>query len=351
MVSSPRLIRKARIFGTGQVRDLRIRDGRIAALGKLSPADEQVVDAEGACLLPALQDHHIHLASYAASLTSSVCGPPVVDSEEALIHQLDQADSDGEWLRGVGYHESVAGDIDRHWLDAHGPDRPIRIQHRSGRLWIINTAGMAKVKENSSALGVAEKAALTPQDGRLFDLDELLGKVLGLSPPDMDAASRQLASYGVTAINDMTPGNGPETWRWFESLQREGALRQTVAMSGRASLGGMAETGTLLVGARKIHLLDDQLPRFEELVDAIRAAHEAGRGVAVHCVTNTALVFTLSALQTAGSIPGDRIEHASVVEPDTMQLLRDVGAGVVTQPNFITERGGHLLQRHTSGGT
>ena len=36
----------------------------------------------------------------------------------------------GEWLRGTGYHESVAGELDRHALDRWVPARPVRVQHR-----------------------------------------------------------------------------------------------------------------------------------------------------------------------------------------------------------------------------
>ena len=56
----------------------------------------------------------------------------------------------------------------------------------------------------------------------------------------------------------------------------------------------------------------------------------------------------LSALRDAGTVPGDRIEHASVTDPATMALLRDTPQDpgdltVVTQPNFIAERGEQYL--------
>ena len=46
------------------------------------------------------------------------------------------------WLRGVAYHESVAGPLDRDRLDAWVADRPLRVQHRSGALWMLNSAGI-----------------------------------------------------------------------------------------------------------------------------------------------------------------------------------------------------------------
>ena len=69
--------------------------------------------------LPGLHDHHIHLLAFAASLNSVPCGPPHVTCERELAEALRarQPANPGAWIRGVGYHPSVAGDIDRSWLD------------------------------------------------------------------------------------------------------------------------------------------------------------------------------------------------------------------------------------------
>ncbi len=65
--------------------------------------------------------------------------------------------------------------------------------------------------------------------------------------------------------------------------------------------------------------------------------------VAVHCVTAAQLVITLAALRSAGHHPQDRIEHAAVVPDDSIADIVDVGATVVTQPNFVAERGDQYL--------
>ena len=44
-----------------------------------------------------------------------------------------------DWLRGVGYHELVAGELDRWLLDEIVADRPLKIQHRSGKMWMLNS--------------------------------------------------------------------------------------------------------------------------------------------------------------------------------------------------------------------
>lgn len=65
--------------------------------------------------------------------------------------------------------------------------------------------------------------------------------------------------------------------------------------------------------------------------------------MAVHCVTASQLVVTLAALEAAGVHPGDRIEHAAVVPDDSLADLARLNPVVVTQPNFVAERGDQYL--------
>jgi predicted amidohydrolase YtcJ len=60
-------------------------------------------------------------------------------------------------------------------------------------------------------------------------------------------------------------------------------------------------------------------------------------------VTAAQLVVTLSALREAGTHPHDRIEHAAVVPDGSMAELKELGVTVVTQPNFVAERGDQYL--------
>jgi predicted amidohydrolase YtcJ len=91
------------------------------------------------------------------------------------------------------------------------------------------------------------------------------------------------------------------------------------------------------LGPVKILLDDSCLPTLDELVARVEEAHAAGRPVAVHCVTRVQLLLTLAALDAAGRLPGDRIEHGAVIPSE---IIRDLdGLTVVTQPHFVAERG------------
>ena len=319
--------------------DVRIEDGLVTEIGKLPHLkNETVIDAAGSTLLPGLRDHHVHLASYAASLNSVPCGPPTIESATQLIAKLNETSAGGgDWLRGVNYFESVAGDIDRFWLDEHGPRRPVKIQHRTGRLWILNSRAM-ELLNNSNI----------PRDGRLFDADKLLRARTLLNSQDLSqqiaTASKTLASFGVTAINDMTPTNDLETFKWFAQLQQSGKLRQKVRLSGTAELRFANDIcPSLTVGEYKIHLHDSGLPEFSELCGAIKTSHATDRNVAIHCVTETELVFALSALEECGVETGDRIEHGSVMPESSLAFIQETGLRVITQPNFVAERGDAYL--------
>ena len=298
--------------------DVRCRDGRVVEIGAglVASGDEEVIEARGGALLPGLHDHHLHLFALAAARASVKCGPPEVGDRDALAAALAGAAA-GEWIRGVGYHESVAGMLDRQALDEVVSDRPVRIQHRSGKMWFVNSAAVKLLGLDAGF------------DGRLFRQDGWLREHVA-TDVDLAAVSRELASYGVTGVTDATPSNDDGTAGKIAAA----GMRQRVCPMG----GDDMSSGTL-----KIMLDEYALPDFDALQARIAEAHRHGRPTATHCVTRAELVFALSALIEAGTMRGDRIEHASVTDDATMALVAEAGVTVVTQPNFIAERGEQYL--------
>ncbi|MCY4425937.1 MAG: amidohydrolase family protein [Halieaceae bacterium] len=327
--------------------DVKITGGRIERIGAslCHSSGDSHIDAGGGALLPGLHDHHIHMVALAASLVSLQCGPPAVASELQLASLLSRKNnrSGSRWIRGIGYHPSVAGDIDRDWLDQYIPDRPIRIQHRGGRLWVLNSQALAELQVSPEDFPSGLEQVDGRFSGRLYEGDVWLRNRLKSRLPNLKRASRLLASYGITGITDTTPSNGSAEWNYFRGSQERGELLQSVRMMGSPDIAQCRDTDSLQRGELKIHLLDSNLPHPDSMRQAIEAAHSEGRAVAVHCVTLTELVFCLSALRDAGSLPGDRIEHASVCPPEQLREVHELGLRVVTQPHFINERGDQYL--------
>jgi predicted amidohydrolase YtcJ len=310
----------------GRIADIDVRGGRIAeiaGIGELRPrAAQTVIDARGGALLPGLHDHHLHLLSPAAA--SVRCGPPDVTDRDGLALALRAAP--GGWVRGIGYHESVAGILDRRALDALVPDRPVRVQHRGGALWMLNSRALAE-------LCLLEEH----DDGQLWRADALLrdrlgGRPGGHEPPDLAAVGRRLASMGITGVTDATPELSDDTIR----LLAGAALPQRLQLLGAPA--GIRLPEGITAGPWKILPPDHEPPNLEALLAEVRRAHAAGRPVAIHAVTRESLVVALATLADAGPVRGDRIEHAAVAGPDLLPMLARVGPAVVTQPGFAAER-------------
>lgn len=333
------LIHGAEVWGHG-LADVLIEDGRIAAItSSQRKLGRRIVEAKGALLLPGLHDHHIHLAALAAKRASVWCGPPQVTTRDELAQALARP---GEgWFRGIGYHESVMGLPGAAELDELVSDRPLRIQHRSGRMWLLNSA----------ALGILLHKAPPPPGleieggsytGRLFDEDEWLRRTLGASPPAFAEVGTELARYGVTGLTDMSPGNDPAMASHFAAEMGSGALPQHVVLAGALSLA--EASGPWHLGPAKLHLHENALPDLDKAAGFLRAAHAQGRGVAVHCVSEVELVFALAVFEAAGTRPGDRIEHASVASDELIARIAALGLHVCVQPHFIAERGDDYLR-------
>jgi predicted amidohydrolase YtcJ len=244
----------------------------------------------------------------------------------------------------VGYHESVTGDLDRALLDDLVPDRPVRIQHRSGGMWVVNSpaADRLGLDRGVDPPGV-ERDATGRATGRLVRLDAWLRERLDDGGfPSLADVSLRLASFGVSGLTDATAENSTTELRAFVASAERGELLQRLVVMGRRDLPSPTHS-TVERGALKVRLEESALPSFGELQGIIETAHGEGRSVAVHCVTRSELVLAAAAFSAAGCRAGDRIEHAAVAPPDAVQLLTDLPLTVVTQPGFIRERGDAYL--------
>jgi predicted amidohydrolase YtcJ len=344
------LVRGAEVHGRAPV-DVRISGRVVTETGRGLPAGdgEDVIDARGGALLPGLCDHHLHLHAMAASAASVPCGPPAVTSPGALAVALAAAPpgEDG-WVRGVGYGEDVAGLLDATGLDRLRRDRPVRLQHRSGALWIVNTAGAQALRLADAEHPGIERDGEGRPTGRLWRADDLLRARLPSSrPPDLAAAGARLARLGITHVTDATPDLDAVAIDAIRAAMTIGSLPQHVQLLG-VPLGWAPPTGPgaptagpcpPTAGPFKIVLADSMLPDIGTLTERIAAAHATGRAVAVHCVTREALVLLLAALDEAGTRPGDRIEHAALVPAGLISRLHSLGLAVITQPGFLAQRG------------
>jgi predicted amidohydrolase YtcJ len=236
----------------------------------------------------------------------------------------------------------VAGDLDRHRLDALIPHRPVRIQHRSGAMWVLNSAAIDSAALDTGAPSGVERDGGGLPTGRVYGLDEWLRGRLPADLPDLAGAAAELRSYGVTGLTDATPTEDPDHVALLAEAVADGRVPQRLVITGGLRLSPEAGA-TLERGPVKLVVADHDLPALDDLTESIRGAHDRGRAVAIHCVTRAALLLALAAWDDARPAPGDRVEHAAVAGPDEAVRLAAAGITVVTQPGFVAERGDAYL--------
>jgi predicted amidohydrolase YtcJ len=186
---------------------------------------------------------------------------------------------------------------------------PVRVQHASGAAWLTE-AGW-RHGPNAVAPDAVDPADLAR---------------------DLAAVGRDLRAVGVTGVTDATPTEDPAAVR----LLADAGLPLRVVVTGGLEL---AADDDLPRGPVKLVIADHDLPALDVLATAVQRAHERERPVAVHCVTAAALALLLAAWDEVGTRPGDRVEHGAVVPEAALDRLAALGVTVVTQPNFVRERG------------
>lgn len=312
--------------------DVRIEDGRITQIGRLGSSRHEL-DGGGGALIPGLCDHHVHLFGLAAR-SDSVVLDDVTTAEQlgAKIAASVATRPEGAWVRVLGYHETMAGELTRRDLDALAPRHRLRMQHQTGSLWILNSLALTALGPGESPPGLDREA------GHIWRGDAWLRERIGAEAPPLAPIGRRLASYGITALTDASvTTDASSAWRLAQAV-RDGDLPQRLMLMSGGALEAPSD-GAFSVGPVKVLLDDHALPDFDDFVRRIGRARAWGRSVAVHCVTAGELALTLAAFEAAGTEKGDRIEHGGIIPADAIGPLQQMGLTVVTQSAFIRERG------------
>lgn len=301
---------------------------------------EFVVDAKGGALLPGLHDHHMHFLASAAYEESINCDNEEFKDVQNFRNYVELQEGDG-WIRAVNFSEAVFGFLDAQTLDELVDSRPIRMQHSSGKFWVLNSLGSEalKLRDFTHLDGVESDRRGNPT-GRLFRMDGWLRNQAKITLPDIKSYSRKLSSYGITCFTDTSATNNSQVQAEFKKWSKEGLIQQKYWLMGDETVQG---------GPMKIVLDEDALPDIKLLVRRINIARQMNRNVAFHCTTHIELLFAIAALKDSSIEEGDRIEHGSIITDEMIKELRFLGLTVVTQPGFLWERGDRYLEQLNDG--
>jgi predicted amidohydrolase YtcJ len=334
------LIRNVEVEGRVGL-DVRIAEGRVTEVGPSLRGPEEEIDGAGGALIPGLIDHHIHLLALAAQ-ADSVRLDTARDADQlaARLAAATASRPPGAWLRATGYHEGVAGVLGAVDLDRLAPRHPVRVQHRSGALWMLNTLALAQAIGNEPPPSCVELDGSGQPTGRIWRGDAWLSARIGRTLPPLAPVGRTLAACGITGVTDASASTDADTAARLAAAHRAGELPQRLMLMSGGALGPVPG---IAVGPVKVLLDEADLPDLDTLVARICEARGWRRRVAMHCATAVELAFALAAFETAGTKPGDRIEHGSVIPQAALPTLAALGLTVVTQPGFVAERGDRYL--------
>lgn len=346
------LVRNAEVGGHPGL-DVRVGPERIEEVGPRltrQPGDE-LVDAAGGAVIPGLHDHHIHLRA-AVAARRSVDASQVLDTAafDRLIAAAAARVVAGQWVRATGWDELRAGQLDRRRLDALAGQVPTRVQHRSGAMWVLNSAALCALGAERCDLDGLERDADGRPTGRLLRMDAWLADRLASIGAGQDRATlaaglaefaTSCSQFGITGFTDATPGRDLADAEELAAMSEARVFPQRLTLMARAGLR-VRPNSRVALGPVKLLLDDDTLPTAQSLAGEIACAHSDGRSAAVHCVTAEQLVVAVAAFEQASWGPrsaAGRIEHAGVVPPGYAERLACRGLAVVTQPGFIWQRG------------
>lgn len=337
-----------------------------------------LIDLEGKVVLPGFVDAHVHLDGIGMYLnTVDLRG---VRSIEELKDRIRRSVSNAaSWVFGHGWDQElfIEGRWPTRWdLDEVVSDRPVLLTRVCGHAAVLNTRAMEITglissgsphvlrNERGEATGVVKEEALETARKKFRE-----SLTLEDHKKFLEDAIKYVASHGVTTVGFMSVND--VSLRVLEELRSEGKLLVRVRaylnpgedneilsilkkLGIRSGFGddylkicGIKIFADGSLGARTAWLTEpyndapntcgSQLVERKILEKLAYEIHDAGLQLAVHAIGDAAIDLVLQTYSRIQDLRKfrHRIEHASVVRPDQVSKIRELGIPLVVQPHFI----------------
>ncbi|MEV4600686.1 amidohydrolase family protein [Amycolatopsis sp. NPDC049253] len=354
------LLRRVRVGLGGGLADVRVNDGRVAAIeepGTGSGFAARVLDGHGGTLLPGLVDAHVHALQWATFRRRI----PLADARSAseavellLRRLLETPDQPGDLVVGAGFRDGL-------WPDK--PHKDLLQRALPGRAVALFSADLHTLWLSPAALKLIGRDHPT---GVLLENDCMTATAaLPSAAPDVQDrwvadALGAAASRGVTGIVDYEYADTVTDWTRRVAAMAPAArvscvisrplLEVAVSRGHRTGDVLPAGDGLLSVGPFKVFVdgslntrtayCHDPYPESDspgllelppsELEPLLRRAWENGLVPAVHAIGDKANTIALDAFAAVGC-PG-RIEHAQLLSSDDVPRFAGLGLVASVQP-------------------
>ncbi len=367
-----------------------IQGARIAAVispeavGSMKGQVDEVIQLNGAHILPGLIDAHLHITGFGAALEQVDCiglssWDACVDRAAARARELPA----GAWVLGRGWDQNLWGKRsfpDRRLLDERIPNHPVLLRRVDGHAAIASGAALSLIGITASTPdppgGRIGKWADGEPSGLL--VDTAVDKASeGMPAPDAGVIERRilraahaLLQRGLTQVGDA--GTTSEELDVLLELESEGRLpiRVWVMLDGtdaallkhwyakgpRRAPGRMVRVGGVklyadgALGSRGALLGADYsddpgnhglaVTSLGEMRRVTLAASRAGFQVAVHAIGDEGVHRVLDVFEAVGPEGcrrlRHRIEHSQTVRPKDVERFARLGVLASIQPTHCT---------------
>jgi len=367
---------------------LAVKDGKIVFLGSSRDVKNFIgdktltIDLKGKPVFPGFIDTHIHFIGVGLSLMMlDLRDVKSIGEFKSMVKRYAEGLKPGKWILGRGWDQDKFSEkrYPNRWdLDEVAPKNPVFLRRVCGHIAVAN----------SMALKIAgiDKSTPDPEGGRI-DRDEN-GEPTGIlresamrlvwskiPQPSLDdyvkaveLACNEALSHGITTVHFISAI--PEEIEALQVARSLGKLKVRVCLYISAEhldellslrlkrgfgddfikINGIKVLIDGSLGARTAALRspynDDPssmgiltMP-IESFRDIVSKAHDGGLQVAVHAIGDRAVELALKVFSEVLSKNPKvdhrhRIEHASIMSPELIELMSDLGVCASIQPRFI----------------
>jgi predicted amidohydrolase YtcJ len=339
----------------------------------------KVINLQGRTVVPGLIDSHIHVGDFGKFLMwLDLKDVNSIEAMQRRIRERAQKIPEGRWIIGSGWDQARFAEKrypNRRDLDEASPDNPVILYHQCGRVCIVNSealelAGVTKETKSPSS-GEIEKHDETAEPTGILreNATDLVWKTIP-EPSEEELieatslACEKIVEAGVTSIHWIVASSTEV--QIIQRLRAENRLPLRVYIIAPANIldqinsSGSGDNKDRNLGvkvfvdgslaARTASLRepysDDpeskgQLLYSQEELDALVVkAHKANFRLVMHAMGDQAIDMTLTAIKKAlMEAPRKdhryRIEHASVLNKELIQRIKELGMMVSVQPKCV----------------